>query len=191
MNHPTRVFGDSASVASRFGSANGITQFEKLINVLCFNNTGGVLYLQVHEVNNGMIPNGTSYSGGGSYTLAGLTIGHTYNYDFGANEVSITNGVQVITSAAGTFVATATTATIAGTNSALVTLWIKDLTTPNSSQVPAEGAVPRFSFPVQGGLGGELGQCEDMTGIYCCWSSTQATKTIAAASGSITIIVKA
>lgn len=56
---------------------------------------------------------------------------------------------------------------------------------------PAEGSVPRFSFPVFSKTGGMLGQQVDMTGIYCCWSSTQATKTIAAASGSISIIVKA
>jgi len=56
---------------------------------------------------------------------------------------------------------------------------------------PAEGAVPKFSFPVQAGLGGTLGQEADLKGIYCCWSSTQATKTIAGASGEINIIVRA
>ena len=114
MNHATVVIGSQTSVASRFGTNSTITRPEKLLDVLCFNNTGGTLYMQVHEL------------------------------------------------AAGT----------------------------NTSSPPADGVVPMFSFPVIGGLGGTLGRSVDMTGIYCCWSSTQATKTIAAASGSINIIIK-
>jgi hypothetical protein len=56
--------------------------------------------------------------------------------------------------------------------------------------VPAEGSVPKFSFPVFSKIGGMLGQRASLTGIYCCWSSTGPTKTIAAASGWINIIVK-
>lgn len=61
---------------------------------------------------------------------------------------------------------------------------------PAGAVAPAEGAVPRFSFPVFSQTGGMLGQRCDLTGIYCCWSSTKATKTIAAASGSIVVVVK-
>ena len=56
---------------------------------------------------------------------------------------------------------------------------------------PADGTVPKFSFPVFSQTGGMLGQIVDLTGVYVCWSSTKATKTIAAASGSIVICVKA
>jgi len=57
---------------------------------------------------------------------------------------------------------------------------------------PVDTTVPTFSFPVFSKTGGVLGQCADMMGIYCCWSTTPDTKTIVAAvSGSIVIKVKA
>jgi hypothetical protein len=122
MTHATHTIGDATSVKDRFGcepfataatGANSIRP-EKLLDVLAFNNTGGVLYLQVHE---------------------------------------IAPGINVAT--------------------------------------PIDTAVPLFSFPVQGGLGGTLGRSVDIQGIYCCWSTTSGTKTlVAAASGSINIIVK-
>jgi len=112
MNHATHVIGNASSVASRFGTENSVVRPEKLMDVLCFNSTGGTLYLQVHEIASG------------------------------------------------------------------------------TATAPSEGAVPLFSFPVLGGLGGTLGRSCDMTGVYCCWSSTAATKTIASASGSIVIVIK-
>ena len=64
--------------------------------------------------------------------------------------------------------------------------------TPGTAAAPADGSVPKFSFPVQNDQGGTLGRAADMQGIYCCWSSTALTKTIVLAnSGSINIIVKA
>lgn len=57
---------------------------------------------------------------------------------------------------------------------------------------PADGQVPKFSFPVFSKTGGMLGQQVDLTGVYCCWSTTEATKTLVGAnSGSIIIVVKA
>lgn len=121
MNHAAKTIGDATSVKERFGcfpntasgGANAIRP-EKLLDVLAFNNTGGVLYLQVHE---------------------------------------IAPGINVA--------------------------------------APIDTAVPLVSFPVQGGLGGTLGRGLDLQGIYCCWSTTQATKTlVGAASGSINIVVK-
>lgn len=105
MNHHVRAVGDQTSVADRVVS----TRPEKLLDVLAFNNTGGVLYLQVHE----------------------------------------------------------------------------------ASAAPADTAVPKLSFPVQGGLGGTLGRGVDLAAVYVCWSTTALTKTIAAASGSIVAILKA
>lgn len=149
--------------------------------------------MQVFEITNSLIPFGTAYAGGGTATLAGLTVGHTYSYQFGANDTNIINNGTTILAAtgAGTFVAGATSVTLTGTGSAIITTKITDQTVPQSAPVPAEGAVPKFSFPVQTLLGGTLGQGIDMTGIYCCWSSTAATKTIAAASGSIAIVIRA
>lgn len=215
MNRHTHTIGDGSSVISRFGSENGRTRPEKVVDVVARNDTGGTLFLQIFEVGNSLIPFGTAYSGAGGYTLTGLTVGHTYSYATGASEVAgctLTNGAQVFTvpaaggatqdnqtaSISGTFVATATTLVIAGaTNSALITADIEDTgLTPagagvNNAQVPAEGSSPKFSFPVQANLGGTLGEEVDMRGIFVCWSSTAATKTIALAnSGSIQIIIK-
>jgi len=191
MNHASHVIGDSTSVANRLGSENAFARPEKLLDVLCYNNTSGTLFMQVFSINDGLIPFGTAYSAGGAYTLSGLTIGHNYAYTLGANETTLTNGAQVFTKpAAGTFKATATTAVFAGTNSALVTCYIKDVTTAQATPAPAAGSVPRFSFPVQSNLGGTLGRCVDTTGIFCAWSSTQATYTAVAASGAINIIIK-
>ncbi len=203
MIHATRKLGDSTSVAQRFGSTNGITRPEKVLDVLCNNTSGGLLYMQVHEVTNSLIPKGTTYSGGGGYTLTGLTAGHTYRFLFGVNDTQITNGAQTITNGnpnttpgdvgAGTFVAAGTTVALAGTGNALITVSVVDQTAPQSTPVPAEGAVADFSWPVAGGpagSGGTLGDWVDLEGVYCCWSSTAATKTIAAASGSIVILVK-
>lgn len=114
MNHPTHIIGDSSTIKERFGSENGAVRAEKLLDVLCFNATNGVLYMQVHEI------------------------------------------------AAG-----------------------------NPASAPFDGTVPRFSFPVQPGLGGTLGRAVDMSGIYCCWSTTSLAKTLVADnSGSINIVIK-
>ena len=194
MDYSLHRIGDQTSVAQRFGSENGFVRPERLNDVLCVNTSGGTLYMQIFEVNAGLVPFGTAYTAG-SYSLTGLTAGHTYSYKFGPNDGAITPAGQGIISGpgAGTFVATGTTLLIASTGGAAVpvTLNIVDVTVPQATPVPIEGAIPTFSFPVQAGLGGTLGREADMSGIYCCWSSTQATKTIAAASGSIVIEIKA
>lgn len=71
-------------------------------------------------------------------------------------------------------------------------LQVHELTPGLAVAVPAEGSVPKFAFPVFAGIGGALGRSIDMAGVYCCWSTTQDTKTIVLAnSGPIQIIVKA
>jgi hypothetical protein len=57
MNHAVHLIGNSASVSTRLTSENGAIRPEKLMDILCFNNTGGVLYLQYHD-------NKTSLAGG-------------------------------------------------------------------------------------------------------------------------------
>lgn len=188
--HCTHVIGDATSVAQRFGSENGYVRPQCLEDVTCINTSGGNLYMQVFDITNTLVPFGTAYTAG-SYTLTGLTIGHSYSYNLGVNETSLTNGAQVFNAPnAGTFIATATTAVFAGSGTNLVTAYIQDLTVPQATPVPAEGSTPKFSFPVIAGLGGTLGRECYMSGIYCCWSSTQATKTIAAASGEINILIR-
>jgi hypothetical protein len=187
--HAKVLYGDQTSVANRLASNNAFIRPEWLQDVACVNTTGGTLYMQVFDINDGMIPFGTAYAAG-TYTLTGLVIGHTYTYNLGANETSLTNGAQVFNAPnAGTFVATATTAVFAGSGTNLVTSYIQDLTSKVATPAPVAGAIPRFSFPVLAGLGGTLGQEADMSGIFCAWSSTQATYTAAGASGSIVITV--
>jgi hypothetical protein len=49
MNHASHFIGNAASVSTRLTSENGSIRPEKLLDILCFNNTGGVLYLQYHD----------------------------------------------------------------------------------------------------------------------------------------------
>jgi hypothetical protein len=200
MNFATHTIGDSTPVINRFGTENSIIRPEKLMDVLCYNNTGGTLYMQVFdmEIGNSMIPFETPYAAG-TYTLTGLTIGHTYSYaagtESGTTDVSIVTGAQTITFATagltGTFIAQATTLTVNGTGTQIIGVRILDLTVPSSAQVPATGSTPTFSFPVQAGLGGTLGRCVDMSGVFCAWSSTAETFTpTVAASGAINIVLK-
>lgn len=189
MRHARLTIGDAASVANRFGTLSNRVRPEWLEQVAVVNTSGGTLYMQVFDIADGMIPFGTAYAAG-AYTLTGLTVGHTYAYQLGVNDTSLTNGAQVFTSpAGGTFVATATTAVFAGTGTNMVTAYVQDQTAPQATPAPAAGSVPKFSFPVQAGLGGTLGIECDMAGIFCAWSSTQATYTSAGASGSISITV--
>lgn len=121
MNFSTHTIGDASDIKERFGSENTAIRPVKLLNVLCFNDTGaegdgGALYLQVHEIAPG----------------------------------------------------------------------------PAGAVAPIDTSVPKFSFPVFSKTGGMLGQQVDLTGVYCCWSTTEATKTLVAAnSGSIIIVLKA
>jgi hypothetical protein len=64
----------------------------------------------------------------GVVTYTGLTIGSRYAWLPGAHEVSITNGVQVLTSE-GAFVATAPTATVTGSGAAVTFTGALSLTT--------------------------------------------------------------
>ena len=198
MNFATHIVGDNTSVISRFGSYNGIIRPEKLLDVLCYNNTGGVLYMQVFEITNSLVPFGTVYTGGGNISVTGLTIGHTYGYSSSNtnNDFNITNMSQLIvfstSGSSGTFVAQSTSVTLGGSPASLCDLNLVDLTVPNSASAPVAGSVPRFAFPVQSGLGGTLGRAFDMQGVYCVWSTTPLTLTaVVAASGPIQIILKA
>jgi|APFre7841882654_1041346.scaffolds.fasta_scaffold16991_2 hypothetical protein len=49
MNHASHIIGNAASVATRLTSENGSIRPEKLMDILCFNNTGGTLYMQYHD----------------------------------------------------------------------------------------------------------------------------------------------
>ena len=71
---------------------------------------------------------GANYSGGGTATYTGLTIGGVYYWTKGANDTSLTNGATILT-ASGGFVATATTAAAVGTPSAAITGVLKRVDT--------------------------------------------------------------
>lgn len=77
------------------------------------------------------------------------------------------------------------------TSAGLLYLQIHEIAPGINVAAPIDTAVPKFSFPVQAGLGGTFGEEVDLSGIYVCWSTTQATKTLAGASGEINILVKA
>jgi len=189
--HSIHVIGNATSVTSRFGSENGFVRPQQLVDVTCINTSGGNLYMQVFDITNTLVPFGSVYTNLLPFTLTGLTVGHTYSYNFGANEASISDTPSSYTTKAGTFVALNTSIQIfPSVSGGFVTLQLNDLTVPQATPVPIEGAVPKFSFPVLAGLGGTLGRECYMSGIYCCWSSTQATKTIAAASGEINILLR-
>ena len=49
MNHATIIIGNAASVSTRLTSNNGSIRPEKLVDILCVNETGGVLYMQYHD----------------------------------------------------------------------------------------------------------------------------------------------
>lgn len=69
-----------------------------------------------------LIPAATNYSGGGSYTLTGLTVGKDYVYLKGANDTNCTvTTTTLILAASGVFTATATSVTLTGTSSAAIT----------------------------------------------------------------------
>ena len=198
MNYATHIIGSNASVASRFGTENGIIRPEKLLDILCFNESAGVLYMQLFEVPNNLVPYGAVYSGG-NYSLTGLTAGHTYYYQTGLNEHAIVNSPQNIvifgtnSVPVGTFVANGTSITISAGGafgSSPVTLTVLDVTTIQSEPVPVAGSTPLLSFPVLNGLGGTLGREIDISGIFCAWSTTGDVFTAAGASGPIQIIVK-
>ena len=272
MNHATHTIGDATSVVGRWGSESATLRPEKLMDVLVFNSSASLLYMQVFDIPNSVIAFGAKYSAGSSSTPT--TVASTsYTYVFGANDTSITNGsttyyksssvtgavvlgadnltvtftddsvahgfttgdtvaitgilpatpfngtytvtvidtnkfsykLQAVTSStitlAGsatatktlqsvTFTTSSTTVTLAGTASSTVTGLLYKTFLPQIQIVPSSTAVPKFSFPVQPGLGGTLGRSVDMVGIYCAWSTTQATFTATSASGSIAIILK-
>ena len=271
MNHATHTIGDATSVVGRWGSESATLRPEKLMDVLVFNSSASLLYMQVFDIPNSVIAFGTKYSGGGTSTPT--TVASTsYTYVFGANDTSITNGsttysksssvtgavtlgadnltvtftddsnthgfttgdtvaitgilpatpfngtytvtvidtmtfsykLQAVTSSkitssastatktlqSVTFTTSSTTVSLAGTANSTVTGLLYKTFLPQIQIVPSSTAVPKFSFPVQPGLGGTLGRSVDMVGIYCAWSTTQATFTATSASGSIAIILK-
>jgi hypothetical protein len=72
------------------------------------------------DLGSDIMPGASSYSGGGSFTLSGLTVGLEYKWTKGANDTSITSGATTISST-GNITAEATAATLLGTPSAAVT----------------------------------------------------------------------
>lgn len=63
-----------------------------------------------------------SYSGGGTYTLTGLTVGQNYLFTKGANDTSCTvTTTTLVLAASGVFTATGTSVVLAGTPAASVT----------------------------------------------------------------------
>jgi hypothetical protein len=129
----------------------------------------------------------------GTYTI---TVIDTMSFSYKLQAVAtskITSSSSVTatkTLQTATFITSSTTVTLAGTASATITGLLYKTLLPQIQIVPASTAVPKFSFPVQPGLGGTLGRSVDMVGIYCAWSTTQATFTATSASGSIAIILK-
>lgn len=71
-----------------------------------------------------IIPGGAAYNGSGNYTLTGLVVGDVYQYILGANDTDITCGADNL-AADGFFTAEATSATLTGTPSALVTAVVR------------------------------------------------------------------
>jgi hypothetical protein len=63
MNHATHTFGDASSVTQRFGTESTRLQCEKLLDVLCINTSGGLLYMQIFDLFKNLIPAATHYSG--------------------------------------------------------------------------------------------------------------------------------
>lgn len=208
MNRHTKIYGDSTSVTQRFASDNAYVRPEKLLDVVCTNTSGGTLYMQVHEISNTQIT--VSAAGTGAvnqaYNLQStLTNGSPWWLSadtlYQIVATALVNGqvpswqLQLV---AGNVVQY--TGTNPNPSEALFPWFASWSVNAGAAPVPAvsvpaavapaDGVKPRFSFPVQTGLGGSLGEECDMTGIYCCWSSTQATKTIAAASGEINILIK-
>ena len=55
---------------------------------------------------------------------------------------------------------------------------------------PANGTTADIFFPVQAGLGGDLGEQIDISGGIFVWSTTPTTLTAAGAIGSIIIVLK-
>lgn len=216
MNHATLTIGDATSVAQRFGtnSLNPlVVRPEKLKDVLCYNNTGGTLFMQVHEIGNTQITVSSAGTAGANqaYNLqTTLKNGQPWwlsadtNFSIqaiaGAVAPSVAITWEILSGVTPIYFTTTQGDSFTG-GTGFTFPWFGSWSTSTgaapapavSSPVavaPPDGAVPRFSFPVATLLGGTLGQECDLSGIYCCWSSTQATKTIAGASGSITIVLK-
>ena len=197
MNHATKRYGNAANVASQFATDTGIVYPCKLLDVMCLNNTAGLLYMQVFNTPNNLVAFGSSYVLG-VFNVA-TVIGHTYQYFLGPNELSLSDGAtsyQKSDSSAGTYIATTTQAQFHGSAGATAPvtgslLDISQITTRPATPAPAAGATASFSFPVQPGLGGTLGRCVDMAGVFCAWSSDQVIYTAPGGTpGSIIIICK-
>lgn len=201
MNHATHTIGNSASVAQRFGTENTRVREEKLLEVLCVNNTAGTLYMQVHEIGNTQFTVSGAGTAGANQNYVELSTksnGYTQWQSADTNyTISVSGGKFVLFNGA--------TSLYSGgaleANGEIAPPWEQSWSVTGGAAglpvvtvpiaiAPIDTSVPVFSFPVFAGLGGTLGQCADMKGIYCCWSSTLTTKTIAAASGPIQIVIK-
>ena len=84
MNHATLTIGDQTSVASRITSNNSSIRAEKMLDVLAFNNTAGVLYLLFFDGLSTLPANGTKATFGFNVNpLSGGTLGRSVDCDGG------------------------------------------------------------------------------------------------------------
>jgi hypothetical protein len=200
MNHATHTIGTAASVASRFGTENAgpIVRPEKLLDVLCLNNTNGTLYMQVFEIQNTQITaSGAGTAGvnqafnlqstlsGGRQQWQSADTNYSLVWDTTNLYWKILSGATPLYTNAAQVPWEGTWLTVAGNGTAPAPSFTAPI-----AVAPAGATVPKFSFPVQPGLGGTLGRSVDMDGIFCAWSSTALTYTAAGSSGPIWIVVK-
>ena len=88
-----------------------------------------------------LVLTGSAYGSGGTFSLAGLTLGHSYKVAFGANEISLVNGNQTL-NASGAFVAQGASVTLNGNASTAVTATLVALM--GGLQAALNGAVNEF-----------------------------------------------
>lgn len=101
MHEQTHIIGTGASVATRLTSENGSIRPELLLDILCVNTTGGVLYLQYHD--------GKTALAGGEVPLlsfpvqggAGGTLGRSLNIGGGICAWSSTAATYTAVGASG------------------------------------------------------------------------------------------
>ena len=198
MNYATHTIGNAANVISRLGTESitpTVVRPEKLLDVLCLNNTAGLLYMQIFEVQNTIVTiSGAGDAGSNqTYALQGTRLGlpqwvgqttATYSLAWYGSFWQVTNNGIAVYSNTAQVPWEGTWSLGAGAAPG------PTVSTP-TAVAPANGTVPRFSFPVQPNLGGTLGRTADMDGIFCAWSTTANNLTlVGAAAGSIEIVLK-
>ena len=93
-----------------------------------------------------------SYSGGGTYTLTGLTVGGVYYWGQGANDTNIAGTGFTTLTTSGNFVAGATSVTLTGTASQTVTAAVLPLqvSSPTGGQVAIPSGTAAGAYTVTG-----------------------------------------